>query len=96
MSRARLALAGAVAVAAFAGTGAAQAWTCYGTERLGGLCYQIDKGGLPTVKLNGSSYDDCIVVNSTCTVPVHVPIPTVTKGSGPIVEVTCMFPMNCL
>jgi hypothetical protein len=84
-------LAGVFAVAAFAGTPAAQA-TCVTTQQQGGVCVVVNRGALPKVNVNGSSYDDCVEIDRECVLPIHVPIPTVTPGQGELVTVACGGP----
>lgn len=68
---------------------------CYGSQQFGTVCATVYPGGLPQVNPTGSSFDDCIVVDSQCTVPYSIPIPTVTGGSGPIVVIDCGGPIKC-
>lgn len=85
----RTVLAGALAVAALTGTAEA---TCVGTTQIGAVCAEVNRGALPKVVILGSTYDDCVEVDGVCTVPIHVPIPRVTPGSGQLVEVSCGGP----
>lgn len=81
-------LAGALALASFAGTQAADAG-CYGSNPQALVCATVHTGGLPTVDPKGNSVDGCITVDSVCVAPYSIPVPTVTPGSGPIVSATC-------
>jgi hypothetical protein len=82
----RTLLAAAIVLAPLGGV--AHAWSCYGSQKVGAVCYQYNSAGVPTVNPTGSSYDDCIWIGTRC-VPVSVPIPTYTPGSGSILDVTC-------
>lgn len=81
-------LAGALAVASFAGTQAADA-ACHGSQQYALVCvttyspYYVDP--------SGGSIEDCIVVNSKCMVPISAETPALRPrpGGGMPVVVTC-------
>lgn len=80
--------------AALAATGGtAGAATCVGTANTAVVCEQTNKGFLPRVDPNGSSYDDCIYLGGPPCTPVSVPIPTVERGTGLPVTITCSGPL---
>jgi hypothetical protein len=89
-----LALAAVAATAAFAGPShAALPPVCAGTANTAIFCVTANPAGLPGVNPNGSSYDDCVYVGAPPCTPVHVPIPTVTPGSGQVVYLSCGGPL---
>lgn len=53
------------------------------------VCYEIHPENAPSVDPAGSTYEDCIYINSPTCLPVSIPIPSVSPPSGPIVEVSC-------
>jgi hypothetical protein len=75
--------------AAFASPAGAVAPVCAGTSGTVVVCAAVNPAGIPDVDPEGSAYDDCVYAGPPPCVPVHVPIPTVTPGTGLPVTVTC-------
>jgi hypothetical protein len=93
-TRARL----AVATLGVAGAGVVGATTstaaigpeCFGDTQAA-VCVTVDPTGLPTVNpTGGAGINDCVYVGPPPCMPVHVPTPSVTPGSGSyVVLVQC-------
>ncbi len=85
---ARLLACATLAAASFGMSAPADA-ACAGTSKTVIFCAGVNRAGLPTVNPTGGSYDDCIYLGSGQCMPVSVPLPTVTPGSGDIVDFGC-------
>ena len=85
---ARLLACATLAAAAFGMAAPADA-ACAGTSKTVIVCTGVNRGGLPTVNPTGGSIEDCVYLGSGQCTPVVVPIPSVTPGSGDILEFGC-------
>jgi hypothetical protein len=93
-TRARLALAtlGVVGAGVVGATSSSAAVgpECFGEATQGYVCVTVDPGALPTVNpTGGPGISDCVYVGPPPCMPVKVPTPSVTPGTGDLVLVQC-------
>jgi hypothetical protein len=89
-----LSLAVAVAGLGALGANAASAATvCAGTAETFAACATPNPGALPSVNPTGSSISDCVYAGPPPCVPVSVPVPTTSPGTGFPLSVRCGGPI---